>query len=121
MLDEMIDADDEELRSAMDADRGFTVRSRMARDGAYHFGLLYQLTKDKAYAHRAAVLLARLTEVMPDWPIQSPHVGPMEERKLLPRTWPGYVRTDRVNGLWGGWIYGAIQGTAPLLYAYDLI
>ena len=121
MLGETIDAHDEQLRSAMDLGRGFTVRSRMARDGAYHFGLMYQLTRDKTYAHKAAVLLARLAEAMPNWPIQNPHFGPMEERRLLPRTWPGYVRTDRVTGLWGGWIYCAIQGTAPLAYAYDLI
>ena len=121
MLGELIDARDEQLRAAVDAHKGFTVRSRMARDAAYHLALMYPLTRDKAYAHKAAVLLARLAEVMPNWPLQSPHYGPMKDRKLLPRTWPGYVRSDRVTGVWGGWIYGAIRGSLPLAYAYDLI
>ena len=121
MLGDMVDADNERLRDAMDPDRGFTPRSRMARDAALHFALLHHLTGDPAYASRAAVLLIRFAEVMPDWPIQSPHYGPMEQRKLLPRTWPDYHTTDRVNGVWGGWIYGSIGNGAPLAYAYDLI
>ena len=121
VLADLVDADDERLRVSMDPDRGFTPRSRMARDAAYHFALLYHLAGDRAYANRAAVLLTRFAEVMPDWPIQNPHYGPMEQRKLLPRTWPDYHTTDRVNGVWGGWIYGAIGNGAPLAYAYDLI
>jgi len=121
VLGDLIDASDEQLRAAMDPDKGFTPRSRMARDAACHFALMYQATGDAAHAHKAAVLLARFAEVMPDWPILSPHYGPLEDRKLLPRTWPDYYRTDRVTGLWGGWIYSAIRAAAPLAWAYDLI
>lgn len=121
MLGDLLSATDERLQGAMDADKGFTARSRSARDAAYHLALLYDLTGEQAHAHRAAVLLARFAEVMPNWPIQSPHYGPMAERKLLPRDWPDYHTTDLVNGIWGGWIYGSIGNGAALACAYDLI
>jgi len=100
MLGDLVRAGDEELRDAMDSDRGFTTRSKIARDAAYHFALLYTLTDEKAYAHKAAVLLARFAEVMPSWPLMNPHYGPMAQRKLRPRDWPDYHRTDRVTGVW---------------------
>ncbi len=121
MLGDIIDASDKELREAMDDDKGFSRRSRIARDAAYHFALLYRLTDEQTFAHKSAVMLARFAEVMPNWPIQSPHFGPLEDRKLLPRDWPDYHKTDRVNGIWGGWIYGAATNGNPLAYAYDLI
>ena len=120
-LGDLIDASDDELRAAVDADHGFTAPSKIARDAAYHLALLYALTGDQAHARRSAILLARLAEVMPNWPIQSPHFGPLEDRKLLPRDWPDYHTTDRVTGVWGGWIYTAVSNGVALAYAYDLI
>jgi hypothetical protein len=121
MLGDLIDADDDALRALPDAGRGFAPESRMARDAALHFAMLYYLTGEQEHARRSAVLLARIVEVSPGWPVQNPHYGPMEDRVLRPRDWPGYVNTDRVNGVWGYWIYSSINAWTPILLAYDLI
>jgi hypothetical protein len=121
MLGDLIDADDQTLRALPHEAHGFAPESRMARDAALHFAMLYHLTGDQEYAHRSAVLLKRITELSPNWPIQNPHYGPMEDRVLRPRDWPGYVDTDRVNGVWGYWIYRSINAWTPILHAYDLI
>lgn len=66
----------------------------------YDLALLYHLTKDTNYAHRAAVLLDRYAEVFPSWPDR--------------------VGSDR-NGFWGDWFHVELNVARRLAEAYDLI
>ncbi|MDA0745127.1 MAG: heparinase II/III family protein [bacterium] len=120
-LGDFFDASDEGLLARISERGGADRQNTLMRDACHHFALLYHLTKDREYARKAALLLSRFAQTVPEWPIYNPHHGPFEERSRYPqREISRHTQWD-MAGVWGVWIYQDLLLSMPLLEAYDLI
>ncbi|MEN6560312.1 MAG: heparinase II/III family protein [Acidobacteriota bacterium] len=81
---------------------------------AYDLALLYGATGEKAYAHKAAVILDRFAQVYPGWPVHG-NVGNYANWKTFHDA-PPYPAQ---SGKWGRWIHDEFM--TELALAYDLI
>jgi len=106
------------------------------RDACEHFAMLYYLTREKPYARKAAILLARFAEQIPKWPVYYPtradvaakeaggmigHMDRWYDFKEYPQKGPGMNLNSDATGPWGIWYYEDIVAGLPLARAYDLI
>ena len=106
------------------------------RDACEHFAMLYYLTRETTYAHKAAILLARFAEQMPKWPVYYPtrsdlatqkaggmigHGNRWYDLKVYPQKGPGMNLNSDATGPWAIWYYEDIKAAMPLARAYDLI
>ncbi len=120
-LGDLQNASNEDLRSRISDRGGEDEQNILMRDACHYFALLFYLTKEENYARKSALLLARLAEQIPSWPIYSPHYGPWEKRARYPQSEISLRTQWDLAGVWGVWIYQDILLGMPLLEAYDLI
>ena len=121
-----------------DYDRGLVSTTDLyaLRDATEHFAMLYYLTREMKYAHKAAILLARFAEQFPKWPVYYPtrsdlstlkakgmigHMGRWYDLKIYPQKGPGMNLNSDATGPWAIWYYEDIEAAMPLARAYDLI
>ncbi|MFW6155842.1 MAG: heparinase II/III domain-containing protein [Armatimonadota bacterium] len=108
-------ASDEDLRAQID-DRGALDDSNLAmRAVAWDLARLYRLTGDPDMAHRAAVILQRYAEVMPDWPLVT------RRGELRDQDDEAYRRAWDANGVWGSKFHTDLLRGLPVVRAFDLI
>jgi len=91
------------------------------RYACYHFAVLYAAKRNPADADRAAALLARFAEVVPNWPIWSPYWKPYNERTPVAQSAPESTSDEYAAGLWGDWFYYDLIMATPLLMARSMI
>lgn len=84
--------------------------------GAYKLGLLYHLTKDSRYAHKAAIILNRFAEVYPNIPVHSDDIMNKTGWKRFYIGPPPYPSN---SGKWERWHIAELPTDCAL--AYDLI
>ena len=121
-----------------DYDRGLVSTTDLyaLRDACEHFAMLYYLTREMKYAHKAAILLARFAEQFPKWPVYYPtrsdlstlkakgmigHMGRWYDLKIYPQKGPGMNLNSDATGPWAIWYYEDIEAAMPLARAYDLV
>ncbi len=120
-LGNLLSASDEDLRARVSTRGGEDEQNARMRDACHHFALLYHITQEKEHARKAALLLARFAEQVPDWPLYSPHHGPWEKRTRYPQNEISIHTRWDLAGVWGVWIYQDLLLSLPFLEAYDLI
>ncbi len=81
---------------------------------AYDLARLYAITKDEKCAHKAAVILDRLAQVYPGWPVHGSEGPEINDKKFY--TAPPYPTE---TGNWGHWYHNELLIELPL--TYDLI
>ena len=91
------------------------------RDACAYLAYLHVLTGEEQPAARAARLLSRFAEVIPNWQIYVPHYSENKWANAKPQTAEGFYKGWDATGLWGSWIYSDTHEAFPLLEAYDLI
>ena len=106
---------DDALRGRITERGALDSPNRLMRDVAYDLARLYHLTGDAGAAHRTAVILARLAEVMPTWPLVTREGETRDQDDAV------YRNAWDANGLWGGWFWSDISQGVPALRAFDLI
>ncbi|MBM4045590.1 MAG: hypothetical protein FJ279_10780, partial [Planctomycetes bacterium] len=114
-LGDRLQADDQKIRAGITEGGAKDKSNAVWRDTAYDLARYHHLTGDRGAAHRAAVILLRLAEVVKKWPLIS------REGKAFSQQDKAYLRQWDANGLWGGWYYFDLEGGLPLVRAYDLI
>ncbi len=108
-------ASDEELRAQI-TERGAQDPSNLLmRDVAWDLARIAHLSQDEDAAHRSAVILQRLAEVMPRWPLVT------REGELRDQDDPAYRLAWDANGLWGVWYVSDLDAGLPVVRAFDLI
>jgi len=113
---------DEQLRTRITDKGSIDLQNHRMRDACEHFAMLYYLSEDTGYAHKAAVLLSRFGEVIPKWPCYLPYGADSDDvRESHPQSGPGFYREWDASGFWGTWIYLDLHQGVPLARAYDLI
>lgn len=110
-----LDAGDAKLRARI-TERGAQDSSNLLmRDVAWDLARLARLADDAGAAHRCAVILQRLAEVMPDWPLVT------RQGELRDQDDEAYRRAWDANGLWGVWFVSDVEAGLPVVRAFDLI
>ena len=126
-LGALVNASDADLVRQVSEKGSIDPRNFRARDACEHFAMLYHLTRQKRYAHRSAVLLARFADQIPKWPIyfpryvKTPHGKGSTIENTYPQEGPKFYKGWDAPGFWGAWIYEDILLGIPLARAYDLI
>ena len=111
----LLAAPDEQL-AAQITERGALDQSNLLmRDVSYDLARVYYVSGDKEAARRTAVILARLAEVMPKWPLVT------REGELRDQDDERYRLAWDANGLWGVWFVSDIAAGLPVVRAFDLI
>lgn len=108
-------ASDEELRAQITERGAQDASNLLMRDIAWDLARLARLADDAEAAHRCAVILQRLAEVMPDWPLVT------REGELRDQDDEAYRRAWDANGLWGVWFVSDLDAGLPVARAFDLI
>jgi hypothetical protein len=97
-------------------ERGALDQSNLLmRDLAYDLARIYHLSGNHAAAEMAAKILARLADVMPEWPLVTPAGETRHQDDMAYRS--GW----NASGLWGGWYVSDLKNGLPLVRAFDLI
>ncbi|MFO0961569.1 MAG: heparinase II/III family protein [Phycisphaerales bacterium] len=91
------------------------------RDAALHLAMLWKVTGDGTHAQRAAALLARFAQAIPQWPIWSPYYGEQSTKKALSQSDPKTFQSEFSAGLWGDWIYQDLIMGTPLAQAWSIL
>src|SRR5690606_5928758 len=105
----------ENLENELSADGAANPRNLIARDAALSFGLRFHVMGEPADAERARLILLRLSELIPRWPLWDPDGNPhFQDDESFFRRWDG-------RGLWRVWYHQDLVASFPLLRAYDLI
>ena len=82
----------------------------------YGLAARYRETGEKEYAHKAAVILLRFSEVISKWPFNNWQSGNKTKRTAQSEEAPYY------GSFWeNGWFYYDLESSAPLVRAYDLV
>jgi MYXO-CTERM domain-containing protein len=100
---------DAELQARISTERGGAAdgAGRYERAQAtYDLALLYHLTGELDYAHRAAVLLARYAQVFPSWSYE---------------VCPGQTANGNTCGVWTDWYHDDFDVSMLLALAFDLL
>lgn len=110
-----VQAGDEELRAQITERGAQDASNLLMRDVAWDLARLSRLADDAGAAHRCAVILQRLAEVMPGWPLVT------REGELRAQDDEVYRRAWDANGLWGVWFVSDLDAGLPVVRAFDLI
>lgn len=108
-------ASDEELRAQITERGALDASNLLMRDVAWDLARIAHLGSDDGAAHRCAVILQRLAEVMPRWPLVT-HAGELRDQDD-----PAYRLAWDANGLWGVWFVSDLTAGLPVARAFDLI
>ena len=110
-----LEAPEEQILSQI-TERGALDKSNLLmRDLSYDLARIYHLSGDKHAAERAALILSRLADVMPKWPLVT------RKGKTKDQDDRAYRLAWDANGLWGVWFHSDIQAGLPVARAFDLI
>ena len=97
-------------------ERGALDKSNLLmRDLSYDFARIYHLSRDERAAQRCAMILSRLADVMPKWPLVT------REGKTKDQDDKAYRMAWDANGLWGVWYWSDLGAGLPVARAFDLI
>lgn len=108
-------ATDEQLRAQITERGAQDTSNLLMREVAWDLARLSRLADDAGAAHRCAVILQRLAEVMPSWPLVT-RAGELRDQDD-----PAYRRAWDANGLWGVWFVSDLEAGLPVARAFDLI
>ncbi len=106
---------EDRLRATI-TERGALDHANLAmRYVAWDLARLWRLTGDADSARRAAIILHRYAEVMPQWPLVT------REGELRDQDDETYRLAWDANGLWGSWYVSDIEDGLPVVRAFDMI
>ncbi len=107
---------DEELRRRIDENGSFNRENIEIKNAVYDVAARYHETGDKQYAHKAAVILLRFSEVINKWPFNNWQSGDRNKRT------PHNGKPPYYGSFWeNGWWFYDLESSAALVKAYDLI
>lgn len=112
---------DDELRGRIDENGSFNRENIDIKNAVYDLAARYHETGDKQYAHKAAVILLRFSEVISKWPFNNWQGIDLDPKNKTKRT-PQSEKPPYYGSFWeNGWFPYDLESSAPLARAYDLI
>ncbi len=111
----LLDATDDALRAQITENGAQDASNLAMRDFTWDLARIWRLSADQAAAHKCAVILQRLAQVMPTWPLVT------REGELKDQDDEAQRRAWDANGLWGGWFVSDVYDGLPVVRAFDLI
>ncbi len=118
--DDWVDKSNDELRShIVEGDYRSGDNSRM-RGVLQVLARRYGETQDARYAYKAAVILHRYMEVLPEWGWFDRTSREVLPHDVLIEAW-GWPMPPRYGGMWSTWHPYDLHQSAPLVLAYDQI
>jgi len=120
-LGDLVQSTPEELASRITMRGSADAANFDMRDAAIHLAMLWKVTGDASHAQRAAALLARFAQAIPQWPVWSPYYGEQSSKKALSQSDAETFRSEFSAGLWGAWIYEDLIMGTPLAQAWSIL
>ncbi|MFO7946536.1 MAG: heparinase II/III family protein [Armatimonadota bacterium] len=108
--------DEADLRALIDGTGAFNQSNIAMKEHCFDLALLHHLTGTTDPARRAAIILDRYSEVIPQWPLRE-RGG---DERYSQDDMQFRVRWDS-TGLYGGWVPLFPGSAESLLFSYDLI